>query len=97
MIEPAVALLCSTVNVASATMSDPSVAMAVMVTSPSSRVVTRPFWSTVATSVLLLVQSSFLMVASAGVTVAVSWRVSPTTSVPPSGVRAIEVTGVTSP
>ena len=59
---------------------DPSAAVAVIVTLPADFAVTRPFVSTVAISVSLDDQVTFLLSAAEGVTVAVIVSLSPSTS-----------------
>ena len=59
----------------------PSAVVAVMIAVPSAIPVTLPVLSTVATEVSLLLQATFLLVAFAGVTVAVSCVVLPVSTV----------------
>ena len=58
--------------------SEPSVAVAVMVAEPTLFAVTSPFWSTVATLVLLDFQVRALFITSLGVMVADNVSVAPT-------------------
>ena len=62
----------ATVTAQEAVRFEPSAVVAVMVAVPSAIAVTTPALLTVATDVLLLVQVTFLFVALAGVTVAIS-------------------------
>ena len=64
-----------TVTAQVAVLLEPSAALAVMVALPLATAVTKPFASTVATEVLLLLHVTLLLVAFSGVTVAVSCSV----------------------
>ena len=66
-----------TVTAQVAVLFDPSDALAVMLALPLDTAVTKPFASTVATEVLLLLHITLLSVALSGVTVAVSCKVWP--------------------
>ena len=71
----------------------PSAAMAVMVHEPADLAVTMPLVLTIAILVLLLDHVNSLFVASLGVTVAVSDRVPPSSSVTVEGLSVMLVTG----
>ena len=68
-------MLTATVQVA--VLLEPSAVLTVIVALPFATAVTRPFVSTVATAVLLLVHVTFLFVASLGITLAISCKVWP--------------------
>ena len=72
-----------------------SPALAVMTAVPGAIALTTPLASTVATAVLELLQVTVLSVASAGVTVAVRVRLSPSTSVAEVWLRLMPLTGIT--
>lgn len=76
-------------------MFDPSVAFAVITAIPLEIAVTFPFWSTVATPILLLDHTRVLLLARSGSTVAVSVEDSPSFNVISDSLRIMLETGFT--